>query len=243
VIAFGAATGRPVASTLPGLLDARLAADPASPLITFYDDATGERTEVSAATFANWVAKTANLLVDGVGTTAGERAAVLLPVHWQSLVVIAASWAVDLTVDLDGSPGARVAFAAERGTRPDADDAVLLSLRPMGAALQNPDPTVIDFAAEVLAHGDRYTGPAAGASSAALPGTGHASLIAEAGTLPYAGRRMLLAPKGDPPMDRGLLLASYLVPLTGGGSIVLVRHPDETKLTRLAEAERATRYP
>ena len=34
----------------------------ARPLITFYDDATGERVELSAATTANWAAKAANLL-------------------------------------------------------------------------------------------------------------------------------------------------------------------------------------
>src|SRR5690606_31992912 len=33
----------------------------ARPLITFYDDATGERIELSGVTTANWVAKTANL--------------------------------------------------------------------------------------------------------------------------------------------------------------------------------------
>ena len=41
------------------LLRSALAADPGRPLVTFYDDATGERVELSVATFANWVAKTA----------------------------------------------------------------------------------------------------------------------------------------------------------------------------------------
>ncbi|HET6211502.1 MAG TPA: TIGR03089 family protein, partial [Micromonosporaceae bacterium] len=40
------------------LLARAVAAEPARPLITYYDDATGERTELSAATLANWVAKT-----------------------------------------------------------------------------------------------------------------------------------------------------------------------------------------
>src|SRR5690606_33707705 len=46
------------------LLSSALAADPGRPLVTFYDDATGERVELSVATFAYWVAKTANLLQD-----------------------------------------------------------------------------------------------------------------------------------------------------------------------------------
>ena len=53
------------------LLRSALAADPARPLVTFYDDATGERVELSVATFANWVAKTANLLQDELA--AGAR--------------------------------------------------------------------------------------------------------------------------------------------------------------------------
>ena len=38
--------------------------DPARPLVTHYDDSTGERVELSATTLDNWVAKTANLLQD-----------------------------------------------------------------------------------------------------------------------------------------------------------------------------------
>ena len=34
------------------------------PLITYYDLVSGERTELSGVSFANWVDKTSNLLVD-----------------------------------------------------------------------------------------------------------------------------------------------------------------------------------
>ena len=44
------------------LLDPLLARDPMGPRITYYDDATGERIELSTVTLANWAAKTANLL-------------------------------------------------------------------------------------------------------------------------------------------------------------------------------------
>ena len=61
--------------TLAGaLLDPLLAADPVGPRITFYDNATGERIELSAVTLANWAAKTANLLRDEYG--AGSRGSV-----------------------------------------------------------------------------------------------------------------------------------------------------------------------
>lgn len=68
------------------LLRSALAADPGRPLVTFYDDATGERVELSVATFANWVAKTANLLQGDLAAQPGDRVALLLPAHWQTAV-------------------------------------------------------------------------------------------------------------------------------------------------------------
>ena len=44
---------------------------PARPLVTFYDDATGERVELSVATYANWVAKTAGLAQDELDVERG----------------------------------------------------------------------------------------------------------------------------------------------------------------------------
>src|SRR6478609_5111733 len=79
-----------------------LARDGARPLVTFYDDATGERTELSAVTFENWVAKTANLVVDGIGLAPGARVALLLPVHWQTAVWLAACWRTGTTAVLGG---------------------------------------------------------------------------------------------------------------------------------------------
>ena len=45
----------------------------ALPLITFYDDADGTRVELSAATVANWAAKTANWLHDECDLQPGDR--------------------------------------------------------------------------------------------------------------------------------------------------------------------------
>jgi hypothetical protein len=42
-------------TTFPELLEQRLRRDPSTPFVTFYDDATGERTELSVKTYANWV--------------------------------------------------------------------------------------------------------------------------------------------------------------------------------------------
>ncbi len=48
--------------TLGRLLEPALRRDPTGPLLTWYDEAGGERVELSATTLDNWVAKTANLL-------------------------------------------------------------------------------------------------------------------------------------------------------------------------------------
>ena len=50
-----------------------MASDASRPLLTYFDDATGERTELSAATLGNWIAKTANLVTDGAGLGLTER--------------------------------------------------------------------------------------------------------------------------------------------------------------------------
>ena len=228
-------------TTLPALLADRVRTDGASPFVTFYDDATGERTELSATTFANWVAKTANLLVDGLGVGRGDDAVLSLPPHWQSLVVAAGCWAAGMTVRFDGP--ADVAFVAEDGPRPAADETVVLSLRPLGAGLAVPDAAVTDYAVEVRTHGDRFVGEGPDESDEALPGRSQADLSAESGD---AERRLLTAPgaldTGLPDtglLDTGLLVAAYVRPLIGGGSVVLCRRAAPALLERRRETEHA----
>src|SRR5205085_489266 len=85
-------------TTVGARFAAIVAVDPTRPLLTWYDDGNGERTELSGATLANWVAKTANLLVDGVGVVPGDAAVVLLPPHWQSAAILLACWSAGVTV-------------------------------------------------------------------------------------------------------------------------------------------------
>lgn len=82
----------PPISDLGRLIDASAARSGDRPVVTWYDGALGQRVELSVRTFGNWVAKTANLLVDELGLEAGDRVAVLLPSHWQGPVVLAACW-------------------------------------------------------------------------------------------------------------------------------------------------------
>ncbi len=85
----GSSTG---AGGFDGLLERQVARYQDKPFLTWYDDDHGERVELSYKTFANWLAKTANLLVEELGVKPGEQAALLLPTHWQTVVVRAACW-------------------------------------------------------------------------------------------------------------------------------------------------------
>src|SRR4051812_31296876 len=67
-------------------------------LITYYDDASGERTGLTAAQTGDWSAATAALLTQGCGLRRESRAAVLLPPHWQTATVLLGCWAAGIVV-------------------------------------------------------------------------------------------------------------------------------------------------
>jgi uncharacterized protein (TIGR03089 family) len=232
------------------LFAARLAADPGSPLVTFYDDASGERAELSAKSLANWVAKTHFLLLDELGAAPGDRAFVRLPVHWLAAPILLGCWYAGLEVVTDPA-AASVAFGdaesllaalpAPLAARLDAAFAVsLLSM----ARPSTPPPGMADFATSVRPMPDSWqtvraqAGPddaaLAGQSRAGLASTAHQA-AAELGLA--AGGRLLWTAPWTTPQD---WTSSLLAPLAVGGSVVLVRNPDPAKAASRAEAERVT---
>jgi uncharacterized protein (TIGR03089 family) len=87
------------------------------PFLTWYDDARGERVELSYGTFDNWVAKVANLLVEELGAGPGDRVAAVLVDHWQAAVVLAACWRAGVGVVVAApAPGGAELAAALDGT-------------------------------------------------------------------------------------------------------------------------------
>ena len=91
-----------VTTVSSAILDPLMASDPAGPRITYYDDATGERIELSTATLVNWAAKTGNLLRDEMGAGPSSRVAVLLPAHWQTAAVLFGIWWIGAEVVTGG---------------------------------------------------------------------------------------------------------------------------------------------
>ena len=135
-----------------------MASDPAGPRITYYDDATGERIELSTATLVNWAAKTGNLLRDEMGAGPSARVAVLLPAHWQTAAVLFGIWWIGAEVVTGGQADIAFCTAERLG---EADDAVgmgeiaVLSLDPFGKPAPDLPVGVTDYATAVRVHGDQ----------------------------------------------------------------------------------------
>jgi uncharacterized protein (TIGR03089 family) len=210
-------------TTFPELLARRLATGAGQPLVTFYDDATGERTELSVATFANWVSKTANLYVDELMLDPGDRLRVDLPPHWLGPVFLGAAWTCGLQVtDGPAEADAAVVGPAALGRLPlGAAVTMACSLTPFATRFAEPLP------AGVLDHGLLWPGQSdvfapAGAADLDVPEPDDRRVITDRDPLADEGRQLLLA-----------LVA-------GAGSLVLVAHPDERQWPAHAERERAT---
>ncbi len=92
-----------------------MVSDPAGPRITYYDDATGERIELSTATLVNWAAKTGNLLRDEMGAGPASKVAVLLPAHWQTAAVLFGIWWIGAEVVTDGRGRRRAVHGRQAG--------------------------------------------------------------------------------------------------------------------------------
>jgi uncharacterized protein (TIGR03089 family) len=232
--------------------------DPARPLLTHYDDATGERVELSATTLDNWVAKTANLLQDEFDVGPGSTVAVALPVHWQTAAVLLGIWSCGATVvdtaaeDEGRLAGVDVVLAAQDrlpALEEEEGDAELLglSLHPLGAGMAGYVGPARDFALEVRTAGDRFVpygapdpaarGLVAGGLELTLGG-----LVEAAGEL--AGR-LAIGPDDRILVDEQTAteagpVAWLLAPLAAGASLVLCRHPFAERLPDRAAAERVT---
>ncbi|MFV0495435.1 TIGR03089 family protein [Mycobacterium sp.] len=235
--------------TLSGaILDPLLREDPAGPRITYYDDACGERIELSAATLANWAAKTGNLLRDELGAGPGSRVGVLLPAHWQTAAVLFGVWWIGAEAVLDGPAdvalctGDRLDQADASVAAGDLDGAVaVLSLDPFGKPAPDLPFGVLDYATAVRVHGDQILPEAR--PGPALAGQSVAQLVAACAQ--SAGMQ------GLAPADRVLscrpwsrpehLVDGLLAVLSIGGSLVQVANPDSELLPRRIETEKVTR--
>ena len=214
-----------------------------SPLLTYYDLATGERTELSGVSVANWVDKTSNLLADELGIGAGDLVELALaerdPGHWVTLVWQLACWQVGAVVTL----GRRFAAAAvvvgpdEPTAAAPGAPVLVCSLHPLGLPLSEPPPDgVLDYALEVRAQPDQH--PALPQFGLALAWRDQIRQLTQADLVSEVAsdRRRLIRP-GDPWTTTR---ESLLAPLLGEGSSVVVTGPARPEqLARIAGQEQA----
>ena len=198
----------------PGrLLEAALRRDGARPLVTWYDEASGERIELSVATAANWAAKTANLLVDEHDLDAGDVITLAPASHWLSVVALLGAWTAGIGVSIDAASGAADV------TLP-GDPAAFMS-----AVLPQPDALL--------------AAPAGDADPSIITATRTwtlAALVAEAGDPPPRCRVLSTRPLDD----AQAIVDAVVIPLVCDGSVVWVTNADETRLAYRAATERVT---
>jgi uncharacterized protein (TIGR03089 family) len=227
------------------LLDPILRRDPVGPRITYYDDASGERIELSTVTLLNWAAKTANLLRDELGAGPDSRVAVLLPAHWQTAAVLLGVWYIGAEVVI--GPGEADIALCTHDRFGDAEAAVgpgeiaVLSLDPFGKPVADLPIGVTDYATSVRVHGDqvvpeRAPGPALdGRSADELIAAAAHSAAAQGIT---AEDRVLSTARWDTADE---LIANFVAVLAAGASLVVVANPDPASQERRRQTEKITR--
>ncbi len=237
-------------TTFAAVLAAQLRKEPGRPFITFYDHASGERVELSLTTYANWVAKASGLLADECDLERGDTLRIDLPVHWLSPVFLGAAWTLGLVLSDEDSPDAVVCGPDELPRWADrAGDIPVLacSLRPLGVRFEGPVPAdVRDVGLEIWGQPDGFTAwdPPTGEDLAWRTHAENDAQMTQAeliqaatdGSVLTAGGRLLSVsnPASPPEFD------TFTEPLVKSGSLVLVAHPDATRLEETAKAERAT---
>ncbi|GIE94857.1 TIGR03089 family protein [Paractinoplanes rishiriensis] len=226
-------------------------------LITYYDDATGERAGLTAAELGGWSAATAALLTEGCGLGPGSRVAVLLPAHWQTAAVLLGAWSAGVEVSFRGWSTA--------GLEPAGDplDATFVALNRAGSWLDEvpagchqfvlgfapeagPAPQIPegyrDFATEIRP----YLGAA---PPTATVGWSDAATVDGSTYGEYESVAVGIAEsRGLQPGDRVLIdvttrehpLIWLLAPLTVGASIVLCANLDRSRLDDRVTRERVT---
>jgi uncharacterized protein (TIGR03089 family) len=221
------------------LVDPARFEDPAAPLLTYYNDHTGERTELSARTLDNWVAKTASFGTDLLDLQPGDSVRLGLTRHWLGVVWVLAALRAGWRL-IDSGP-AEVVVLDENTVAAGADtdgQLVCVSTRPLARSFgADLPPRAEDYAAEIAGCADVFhPAPVHSAAEAELQ-----DLLAQAGAradeigLGSPGDRLLIAT--DAVGGARMLLLAALFART---SLVLVDGMDPTRLDEVAAIEKVT---
>lgn len=212
---------------VPDLLN-HLLTDPGRPRLTWYGP-DGERVELSAKVLDNWVAKTANLLVEELDAGPGRTVGIDLPTHWRTVVWLLATWSAGAHAVIapapDDAPDVLVTTDADRAKA--ASGLVVAVALPALATSFGPGlpPGALDAASEVRRQSDVFT--LLDRPAPADPAWSHAGRTVPHGDLLAVAREGATG-AGAGPGDRVLAttgpddaLTAWLGPLALDGSLVL----------------------
>ena len=218
--------------------------DGSAPFLTHYSPA--GRTELSVRSYANWVDKTANLIVDEFDLTEGDRVRLQLaaqhPGHWMTLVWAMACWRAGVTVT-DGDAELTVTGPFDSSLRSSLKEhgaVISCSLHPLALPQRDLPDGVRDFSAEALAQPDAWLGTDSDPETPVLDLADRQATLAELAGLAELGPiggRLLLA---DPPSLWVAVLEGLIQPLPDG-SRVITEGIDQAELTRITASEKVER--
>ncbi|MGW5669726.1 TIGR03089 family protein [Micromonospora sp. NPDC003776] len=238
--------------------DAPRAAD--LPLLAYYDDATGERTALTAQQLGGWAARSAALLRDGCGLGPGSRVAVLLPPHWRTAAVLVGAWSVGMAVSFRPRATAGLPVLEPGADRPY--DAVFVTPERLDDWLEDvPDGTHrylvgtgagslaevpvgwLDWSTEVLRH--TATPPDRTLLHPTDPASPDGTTYGEWGAVARAMAEQLDLRTGDRLLvdaaEHEQPLKWLLAPLAAGASVVICANLDRATLDARITAEQVTR--
>jgi uncharacterized protein (TIGR03089 family) len=206
--------------------------DPARPFVTYYDEASGERSELSVRS-----------LRTELGLGVGDRALVDVPAHWISVPVLLGALTAGLMLVPDGE--AEVAFVSP-GVEADAPEvyAIAPDSAAVGFGAAPPAGAAADYVTAVRPQEDKWPSVqlTAGPDDPCLLAWSRGDVMQVAATraaeLGLAARGRLLSTRPWSGPDDWVY--DVLAPLAVGGSVVFVVNATDDVLARRAEQERVT---
>lgn len=218
--------------TVLDLLARRVQRDGARPFLTWYDLADSARTELSAISWANWVDKTANLLIDEYDLGPGDLVQLDVlaerPRHWMALVWAAACWRAGCLASVADTDSADLLVT---GPNPPSDPDVptlACSLHPLGLGLRDLPAGVADYATEARLQPDSFLGGPADPAAPAWRDADTELSLADLESPAIADRIEVTASDPFP-----VIAQAVLGPLAGGGSAILLEDTGNTDNAQL----------
>jgi uncharacterized protein (TIGR03089 family) len=225
------------------------------PVLTFYDDRTGERREFTAAALGELAGRVARLLREGCGLRPGDRVAIQAPPHWQTAAAVLGAWSVGAALSfrlsataglktLDTTDGETLdALFVERARIddwldevPDARHRFVLLGTDVPAGYRDLVTAIDGYPGTLPAYGLVRPDQAASADGTSFGAWGRlAGALAEQWDLRPGARLLIDANEHEHPVKW------LLTPLSVGATVVLCANLDPDRLDARVAAEHVTK--